>query len=137
MLAWNFVKNGFSYFTYRSSRRRCSVKKGVLKNFTKYTGKHLCQSLFFNKKNPVNFVKFLRTHFTEHLWTTASLHNISYSKHLLIVFILSKHNRKFIHRNQSIDLPCRFINWFLYKWTLFLCFTFFVFSLFIPNNCNI
>ena len=24
-------------------------KKGVLKNFTKFTGKHLCQSLFFNK----------------------------------------------------------------------------------------
>ena len=34
---------------YRSSHRRCSVKKGVLKNFTKFTGKHLCQSLFFNK----------------------------------------------------------------------------------------
>ena len=30
--------------------RRCSVKKGILKNFKKYTGKHLCQSLFFNKK---------------------------------------------------------------------------------------
>ena len=27
----------------------CSMKKGVLKNFTKFTGKHLCQSLFFNK----------------------------------------------------------------------------------------
>ena len=25
------------------------MKKGVLKNFTKFTGKHLCQSLFFNK----------------------------------------------------------------------------------------
>ena len=24
-------------------------KKSVLKNFTKFTGKHLCQSLFFNK----------------------------------------------------------------------------------------
>ena len=29
--------------------RRCSVKKGVLRNFAKFTGKHLCQSLFFNK----------------------------------------------------------------------------------------
>ena len=29
--------------------RRCSVKKGVLKNAAKFTGKHLCQSLFFNK----------------------------------------------------------------------------------------
>ena len=24
-------------------------KKGVLRNFAKYTGKHLCQSLFFDK----------------------------------------------------------------------------------------
>ena len=24
-------------------------KKGVLRNLTKFTGKHLCQSLFFNK----------------------------------------------------------------------------------------
>ena len=55
-------------------------KKGVLRNFTKFTGKHLCQSLFFNKVAglrpkswhrcfPVNFVKFLRTYFfTEHVW---------------------------------------------------------------------
>ena len=31
----------------RSSYRRCSVRKGVLRNFTKFTGKDLCQSLFF------------------------------------------------------------------------------------------
>ena len=60
-------------------------KKGVLRNFTKFTGKHLCQSLFFNKVAvlststllkkrpwhscfPVNFEKFLRTPFlTKHL----------------------------------------------------------------------
>ena len=29
--------------------RRCSVKKVALGNFTKFIGKHLCQSLFFNK----------------------------------------------------------------------------------------
>ena len=33
----------------RSSHQRCFVKKGVLRNVTKFTGKHLCQSLFFNK----------------------------------------------------------------------------------------
>ena len=33
----------------RSSHRRCSVRKGVLRNFAKFTGKHLCQSLYFNK----------------------------------------------------------------------------------------
>ena len=35
---------------YRSSQRRCSVKKGVVRKvFAKYTGKHLCQRLYFNK----------------------------------------------------------------------------------------
>ena len=61
-------------------------KKGVLKHFAKFTGKHLCQSLFSNKvaalrlvyllKNrlwyryfPVNSAKFSRTPFSkEHLW---------------------------------------------------------------------
>ena len=33
----------------RSSQQRCSVKIGALTNFAKFTGKHLCQSLFFNK----------------------------------------------------------------------------------------
>ena len=52
-------------------------KKGVLTNFAKYRGKHLCQSLFFNNVAclrlwhrcfPVNFAKFLRTSFCiEHL----------------------------------------------------------------------
>ena len=27
----------------------CCVKKGVLKKFAKFTGRHLCQSIFFNK----------------------------------------------------------------------------------------
>ena len=31
--------------------QRCSVKKDFLGNFAKFTGKHLCQSLFFSKKN--------------------------------------------------------------------------------------
>ena len=30
----------------RSNHRRCSVRKGVLGNFAKFTGKHLCQILF-------------------------------------------------------------------------------------------
>ena len=83
-------------YSTRSSHRRCSVKKGVLRNLTKFTGKHLHQSLFFNKvaglrpptwlKNrlwrrcfPVNFTNFVRTPFlTEHLWTTASEDLVSY-----------------------------------------------------------
>ena len=33
----------------RSSRTERFCKKGVLEKFTKFTGKHLCQSLFFKK----------------------------------------------------------------------------------------
>ena len=33
----------------RSSHWRCSVTKSVLRNFIKFTGKHLCQSLFLTK----------------------------------------------------------------------------------------
>ena len=60
------------FLNYRSSHQRFSVKKGVLRNFGKLTGKHLCQGLFFNKKKrlwhrcfPVNFAKFLRTSFLQ------------------------------------------------------------------------
>ena len=34
---------------YRSSRPELFCKKDVLRNFTKFAGKHLCQRLFFNK----------------------------------------------------------------------------------------
>ena len=33
----------------RSSHLEVFCKKGVLEYFSKFTGKHLCQSLFFNK----------------------------------------------------------------------------------------
>ena len=45
---WRLCRQVLSLFV-RSSHRSCSVRKGVLKFFAKYTGKHLCQSLFFNK----------------------------------------------------------------------------------------
>ena len=68
----------------RSSRPEVFCKKGVLRNSTKFTGKQLCQGLFFNKVAglrhttslkkslwhrcfPVKFTKFLRADFfTEH-----------------------------------------------------------------------
>ena len=63
----------------RSSHRKCSVRKDLLRNFAKLTGKHLCQSLFFtevglrpatllkkrlwHKCFPVNFAKIFKTSF--------------------------------------------------------------------------
>ena len=55
----------------RNSHWRCSVRKGVLRNFAKFAGKHLCQSLFWIKLQasglnfPVNFAKPLRTPFLQ------------------------------------------------------------------------
>ena len=67
----------------RSSHQRCSMKKGVIRNFTKFTGKHLCQSLFFNKVAGLlqtltqvfscEFCEISKnTFFTEHIWMAAS-----------------------------------------------------------------
>ena len=47
------------YTRERGSQQRCSIKKGVLKNFTKFTGKRLCQSIFFNKVIK-KFLKFIK-----------------------------------------------------------------------------
>ena len=70
---------------YRSSRLEVFCRKGVLRNFERFTGKHFCQNLLFNKVPglrtvtllkkrfwyrcfPVNFSKFLKTpSITEHL----------------------------------------------------------------------
>ena len=65
---------------FRGSCPEMFCKKAVLRDFPKFTRKHLCQSLFirsvtlFKKRPcslvfPVNFAKFGRTPFlTEHLW---------------------------------------------------------------------
>ena len=59
----NFPNN----LKYRSSHRRCSVRKGVLKNFAKFTRKNLCQACNFIKKETlvqvfrVSFLNFLKT----------------------------------------------------------------------------
>ena len=47
----NWGNKCFNYLTdsCRSSRPEVFCQKGVLENFTKFTGKLLCQSPFFNK----------------------------------------------------------------------------------------
>ena len=67
---------------HRSSRPEMFCKKGILRNFPKFSGKHLCQGLFFNKVAglrpgtllkkrlwhrcfAVNFAKFLRIPFLQ------------------------------------------------------------------------
>ena len=47
----------------RSSHRMCSVKTGVLRNLAKFTGKNLCQSLFFDKVASFRPVTLLQKRF--------------------------------------------------------------------------
>ena len=78
------------------------MKKSVLRNFAQFTGKHLCQSLSFNKIAGLacNFIKkeiltqvlscefceiSKNTFFTEHLRKTASVVTLSASRSFLIL----------------------------------------------------
>ena len=77
----------------RSSHQRCSIIKGVLKDFAKFTKKTPVPDSLFNKvavavfnkvylkrdsgtgvfqRNLRNFQKYF---FTEHFWTTAKMHS--------------------------------------------------------------
>ena len=73
-ILWSFILKNI-WVQYRSSRPAVFWKKHIFKNFAKFTGNHLCQSLFFNKNadcvtllrkrlwhrwSPVHFAKFLR-----------------------------------------------------------------------------
>ena len=52
--------NEIRIILFRSSRPEVFCKKGVLRNFTKFTGKHLCQSLFFKKVTGLRPVTLLK-----------------------------------------------------------------------------
>ena len=56
LLIWQVVfKSEYFFFKVQSSHQRCSIKKGILRNVKKLTGKHLWQSLFFNKVEGLQF----------------------------------------------------------------------------------
>ena len=96
---------------FRSSQRRCSLRKGVLRNFSKFTGKHLCQRLYFNKVAglrpatllqkrlwhrcfPVNFEKFLRIPFLQNT-----------SRRLLLPFhVISTWNTRSVFAGMNVEV---------------------------------
>ena len=83
----------------RSSHQRCSVIKGVLRNFTKFTVKYLCHSqpkaCNFIKKRlwyrcfPVNFAKFLRAPFLQNTSGRLLFMMIFFKKTFLKLFKIS------------------------------------------------
>ena len=95
LIELSFLFYFFGYFVFlfnvlhdsekwTSVARRSSVRRGVLRNFAKFTGKHLRQILFFNKVAkkrfwhrcfPLNFTKLLWTLFLQN--TSRRLHHCS------------------------------------------------------------
>ena len=90
ILSSNYFETNYQIIRNKSSHWRCSVEKGVLRNFAKFTGKHLCQGPFFSRSEAGNFIKkeivaqvfsckfceiSKNTFSTEYLGTTASAEN--------------------------------------------------------------
>ena len=92
-LKWHFLRNisevsvHLNFDKIQKQPRRCSVREGVFRTFSKFTRKHLHQSLFVKKLQACNFIKkktlaqmfscefceiSKNNIFTEHLWATAS-----------------------------------------------------------------
>ena len=86
----------------RSSHRKSSVKRCVLKNFAKFTGKPLCQSLVLTKLQACNFIKketltqmfsrefceiFKNTFVTEQPQTTASCKLANHCSHVELTLL--------------------------------------------------
>ena len=65
----------------RSSRSQIFFKIGVLKNFAGFTGKHMCQSLFFNKVAGMRPATLLKKD------TLAQLFSVNFVKFLGILFL--------------------------------------------------
>ena len=106
-------------------------KKGLLRNFTKFTGKHLRQSFIFNKVTGLryaillkkrlwrrcfllNFVKFLRTPiFIEHLWWLLiwlyylNLKNLPVNGYRSVTLFTNSFLYQLTHICWKISEPCR------------------------------
>ena len=108
-------------------------KKGVLKNFTKFTGKHLCQRLYLNKVAalspatlskkrflyrcfPVSFVKFFSTLlFMEHLSLDEVLLYKTYGCPRILrftlnheLFLKAAHIENFLKNSWKLEFPQKY-----------------------------
>ena len=115
---------------YWSSHQKCSMQKGALINFTKFTGKHLYQSLFltklqawgrqlYQKRNSGTgaFLWILRNVYkhviSKHLWTTAS----DFICSVFFIFFIIKNFRheksRFVRKKSTSGKPTLHCNDFI------------------------
>ena len=114
------ISKSKKYSICGSRRSEVYWKKGVLRNFTKFTGKYLCQSIFLNtnaglsseaflfKKRlwrrcfPLNFMKFLRTPFLQN--TSGGCFCICRLKNYLWIEKLSEDWRTICRSNNFLQI---------------------------------
>ena len=124
---FKFFNNSNAYFSFKILSRsgishwRSSIKKGALKYFPKFKGKHLCQSLFFNKLQTLTqvfsceFCKNFRKTFLQNTSQRLFLNrfSISYISLLNGIFTLSYwstgENLNYCHLLQSLLDSCKTI----------------------------
>ena len=89
-----FLKN-LRFHNSRSSHHRCSMKKVLVKNLAKFTGKHLCRSFFFYKEASLRpkktLAQFFFCEFSE-IFKTPTLKNIC--ERLLLIISLEDGTRE-------------------------------------------
>ena len=123
------MNNMWGFSLCRSSHQRCSVRKGVLRNFAKFTGTHLFQSLFFNKIAwhrcfPVNSTKFLRTPFLQNT-----------SRRLLLLMYWTRHKRQKV--NSFFWICCFSSKLSYHSYQQRVCKILFLIRTFIKTNSNL
>ena len=89
---------------FKNSHRMFSIKNKTLKNFVKFTRKHLCRNVFFNEVTRVFFFKKKKKKILRHECFPANLtkylralifYNIC--QRLLLTFTISKYMKKCIN----------------------------------------
>ena len=76
----------------RTSHRRCSIKKGVLKNFANFTRK---------KRFPVKFAKFLRTTILKNIYERLLLNENNFSEIMLLCFSFLWRRQKMTAKSET------------------------------------
>ena len=98
------------FYFLRSSRPEELCKKGVLRNFAKFIGKHLCRCLFFNKLAGLG-ISMLSYVFFILIWREIALYiNIAWLKPnydyrvMILIYKLKKKNdlKYFLYYNYKI-----------------------------------
>ena len=100
--------SNFRFVTWLgSSRQEVFSEKGVLRNFTKFTGKHLCRSLFLNK------VAGLRPAFLLSEFCEISKNTFPYRTLLVAAFVDSCHFSSLISHDCSLKFSKQKVSYFV------------------------